>query len=78
MVLQVEGNPCLAYAKLVVFPWFGQLQVSRKPEAGGEKCAPPKSVKLRPAVSCLQLCLAACLHLVLSEPAWTSVSAPCG
>ena len=39
-LVQVEGNPCLAYAKLVVFPWFGQLQVSRKPDRGGDKCAP--------------------------------------
>lgn len=34
---QAEGNPCLAYAKQVVFPWFGNLSVSRKPEAGGDK-----------------------------------------
>lgn len=37
--MQVEGNPCLAYTKLVVFPWFGKLSISRKEEAGGEKCA---------------------------------------
>jgi hypothetical protein len=35
---QVEGNPCLAYAKMVVFPWFGQLTVSRKEAAGGDRC----------------------------------------
>lgn len=35
---QVEGNPCLAYTKMVVFPWFGQLSVSRKEAAGGDKC----------------------------------------
>ena len=35
---QVEGNPCLAYAKMVVFPWFGRLTVSRKEAAGGDRC----------------------------------------
>lgn len=27
---QVEGNPCLAYISMVIFPWFGKLTVNRK------------------------------------------------
>mmetsp|Transcript_5287 Transcript_5287/g.15169 ORF Transcript_5287/g.15169 Transcript_5287/m.15169 type:complete len:418 (+) Transcript_5287:140-1393(+) len=26
----VEGNPCLAYISMVIFPWFGKLTVNRK------------------------------------------------
>lgn len=27
---QVEGNPCLAYLSMVIFPWFGDFTVHRK------------------------------------------------
>ncbi|KAL4573479.1 hypothetical protein LXL04_020287 [Taraxacum kok-saghyz] len=33
----VDGNPCLEYIKYIVFPWFYQFKVQRKPENGGEK-----------------------------------------
>lgn len=35
----VDGNPCIEYLRLVVFPWFGRLQVSRSDKNGGDRCA---------------------------------------
>lgn len=34
---QVDGNPCLAYVRLIVLPWYGSFEVSRKAEQGGNK-----------------------------------------
>ncbi|XP_076958795.1 tyrosine--tRNA ligase 1, cytoplasmic-like [Bidens hawaiensis] len=33
----VVGNPCLEYIKYIVFPWFNEFKVERKPENGGER-----------------------------------------
>ncbi|KAL7083727.1 hypothetical protein ACP275_14G180700 [Erythranthe tilingii] len=33
----VEKNPCLEYMKYIVFPWFNEFTVERKPENGGAK-----------------------------------------
>ncbi|PWA25586.1 tyrosine--tRNA ligase [Artemisia annua] len=33
----VEGNPCLEYIKHIVFPWFKEFKVERKPKNGGDK-----------------------------------------
>ncbi|KAF6141615.1 hypothetical protein GIB67_001167 [Kingdonia uniflora] len=33
----VEGNPCLEYIKYIVFPWFGEFEVERREENGGNK-----------------------------------------
>ena len=33
----VEGNPCLEYIQYVVLPWFGEFEVKRKEENGGDK-----------------------------------------
>ena len=30
-----EKNPCLEYVKFVVLPWFGHMEVDRKPDNGG-------------------------------------------
>ena len=37
---QVDGNPCLAYLKLLVFPWMGSFEVERSEANGGDKSAP--------------------------------------
>jgi len=34
---EVEGNPCIAYVKHIVLPWFGHFIVNRKPENGGDR-----------------------------------------
>lgn len=34
---QVQGNPCLAYLKLLVFPWNGSFEVRRPADYGGDK-----------------------------------------
>ncbi|OVA15217.1 Aminoacyl-tRNA synthetase [Macleaya cordata] len=33
----VEGNPCLEYIKYIIFPWFGEFEVERREENGGNK-----------------------------------------
>ncbi|CAA0808465.1 Tyrosyl-tRNA synthetase- class Ib-bacterial/mitochondrial [Striga hermonthica] len=33
----VEKNPCLEYIKYIIFPWFNEFTVERKPENGGDK-----------------------------------------
>jgi tyrosyl-tRNA synthetase len=33
----VAGNPCTAYARHIVFPWAGKLEVKRPEEYGGDK-----------------------------------------
>ena len=33
----VEGNPCLEYVNYIIFPWFNEFKVERKPENGGDK-----------------------------------------
>ncbi|GFP98865.1 tyrosine--tRNA ligase [Phtheirospermum japonicum] len=33
----VEKNPCLEYIKYLIFPWFNEFTVERKPENGGNK-----------------------------------------
>ncbi|PWA92214.1 tyrosine--tRNA ligase [Artemisia annua] len=33
----VEGNPCLEYIEHIVFPWFKEFKVERKPKNGGDK-----------------------------------------
>ena len=33
----VEGNPCIAYLRLLVFPWMGSFEVKRIAECGGDK-----------------------------------------
>jgi tyrosyl-tRNA synthetase len=35
----VEDNPCIEYVRHIVLPCHGQLEVSRKEENGGDKCA---------------------------------------
>lgn len=40
---EVEGNPCLTYAQLIIFPWFGFLEVARSEANGGNKYALPCS-----------------------------------
>lgn len=32
----VEGNPILAYVRLIILPWFGKLTVPRKEQNGGD------------------------------------------
>ena len=36
---EIAANPCIAYVRHIVLPWFGQFTVSRKPENGGDKCS---------------------------------------
>jgi tyrosyl-tRNA synthetase len=36
----VEGNPCLAYVKLIIFPWFGFFEVTRDEANGGNRWGP--------------------------------------
>ena len=31
----VEGNPCLAYCRFIVFPWFGKMDVEKGAKSGG-------------------------------------------
>ncbi|KAG8386662.1 hypothetical protein BUALT_Bualt03G0172100 [Buddleja alternifolia] len=33
----VVKNPCLEYIKYIIFPWFNEFTVERKPENGGDK-----------------------------------------
>lgn len=33
----VEGNPCMKYVEMLIFPWFGQFEVVRKEDFGGNK-----------------------------------------
>ncbi|KAL0306674.1 UNVERIFIED_CONTAM: Tyrosine--tRNA ligase 1, cytoplasmic [Sesamum radiatum] len=33
----VEKNPCLEYVKYIIFPWFHEFTIERKPENGGDK-----------------------------------------
>jgi tyrosyl-tRNA synthetase len=33
----VEGNPCLAYVKDIVLPWFEKFEVERAEQNGGNK-----------------------------------------
>ena len=33
----VEGNPCVKYVEMLIFPWFGQFEVFRKDDFGGNK-----------------------------------------
>ncbi len=33
---QVEGNPVLEYCKHIIFPWYGELQVLRNEQNGGD------------------------------------------
>ncbi|GAB4856845.1 hypothetical protein Ancab_014764 [Ancistrocladus abbreviatus] len=33
----VEGNPCLEYIKYLIFPWFKEFKIERKPDNGGDK-----------------------------------------
>ncbi|KAJ3704214.1 hypothetical protein LUZ61_007919 [Rhynchospora tenuis] len=33
----VDGNPCLEYIKYIVLPWFGQFEVTRPEQNGGNK-----------------------------------------
>ena len=35
----VEGNPCIKYVEMLIFPWFGKFEVTRKEDFGGNKCA---------------------------------------
>lgn len=35
--LVVEGNPCLAYARHIVFPWAKKLEVKRAEDHGGDR-----------------------------------------
>ncbi|KAK9830418.1 hypothetical protein WJX72_011652 [[Myrmecia] bisecta] len=35
--LIAEGNPCLAYIRMVVLPWFGKFEVLRAEKNGGDK-----------------------------------------
>ena len=34
---QVDGNPCIAYLRLLVFPWAGSFEVKRPEAYGGDK-----------------------------------------
>lgn len=34
---EIQGNPCIAYVKHIVLPWFGHFTINRKPENGGDK-----------------------------------------
>ncbi len=31
------GNPCVKYVEMLIFPWFGKFEVTRKEEFGGNK-----------------------------------------
>ena len=33
----VEGNPCLAYVKLIIIPYFGHFQLTRSEANGGPR-----------------------------------------
>ena len=33
----VEGNPCMSYVQMIIFPWFGRFEIFRKDEHGGNK-----------------------------------------
>jgi len=33
----VDGNPCVKYVEMLIFPWFGKFEVTRKDEFGGNK-----------------------------------------
>ena len=41
---EIAGNPCIAYVRHIVLPWFGHFTVSRKPENGGDKCSAEPSI----------------------------------
>lgn len=50
----VAGNPCLGYVKHIILPWHKYLNVQRKPESGGDKCASPSCslmLSLHPQIS---------------------------
>ena len=32
----VDGNPCIAYARYIVLPWFGEMRIARAEEHGGD------------------------------------------
>ena len=68
---QVEGNPCLAYAKMVVFPWFGRLTVLRKEAAGGDRCngctAAQKHTDVLPATALASKLMCALLNQHASD-----------
>ena len=34
---KVEGNPCISYLRLLVFPWNGSFEVKRAEANGGDK-----------------------------------------
>lgn len=36
-LVQVAGNPCLAYAQHIVLPWCEKFEVERKEDNGGNK-----------------------------------------
>ena len=36
----VEGNPCLAYVKLIIIPYFGHFQLNRSEANGGNRSGP--------------------------------------
>ena len=36
-LMQVAGNPCLAYAQHIVLPWCEKFEVERKEDNGGNK-----------------------------------------
>jgi tyrosyl-tRNA synthetase len=35
----VDGNPCMEYARLIVFPWFGRFDIPRFEKSGGGSAA---------------------------------------
>ena len=36
----VDGNPCMKYVEMLIFPWFGKIEILRKEDFGGNKYAP--------------------------------------
>lgn len=35
--MEIQGNPCIAYIKHIVIPWFGSFTIKRSEENGGDK-----------------------------------------
>lgn len=36
----IDGNPCLAYVKLIIIPYFGHFQLNRSEANGGNRSGP--------------------------------------
>ena len=54
---EVEGNPCLAYIRMLVLPWFGRFEVTRREANGGDRCGKGVFGDFQLCTVCLGGCL---------------------